>query len=420
MSFPTVPIGAAFDVRNGATPSSSVHTYWDGEIPWVSPADLGKIETRYITTGARSISKEGYESCGTQMVPAGSIILSTRAPIGHIAIATQAMCFNQGCRGLVPRKIIGTNFAYWALVAHTPSLQAAGQGTTFIELARDKLRAERIPLPDLLTQKVIADFLDRETARIDLLIEKKQRLVELLRERSASAVETAITTTHPLTKLGHHVSVVPGFAFASAEFSDDDAEIRLLRGTNINPGKINWNDTVFWPRRLASGLDRFQLAAGDIVMGMDRPWVSDGIRVAELSQRDVPSLLLQRVCKIIPRETLVKDFLLLLLMSRNFLGYFEPELTGVSVPHISGDQICRFRFGYVPVAEQEKRAGACRQTLNDNQRLIDKAQLSTERLREFRAALITAAVTGQIDPETWSRRGTTDRRLDQIEAEMGA
>lgn len=289
-----------------------------------------------------------------------------------------------------------------------------------LRLYPDALLAMDISLPDLPTQKAIADFLDRETARIDLLIEKKQRLVELLRERSASAVETAITTTHPLTKLGHHVSVVPGFAFASAEFSDDDAEIRLLRGTNINPGKINWNDTVFWPRRLASGLDRFQLAAGDIVMGMDRPWVSDGIRVAELSQRDVPSLLLQRVCKIIPRETLVKDFLLLLLMSRNFLGYFEPELTGVSVPHISGDQICRFRFGYVPVVEQERRASACRQTLNDNQHLIDKAQLSIDRLREFRAALITATVTGQIDPETWSRRGTTDRRLDQIAAEMSA
>lgn len=102
MSFPAVPIGAIFAVKNGSTPASGEGGYWDGDIPWVTPADLGGLTHRFISSGARSITIDGYESCGTQMVPAGSIILSIRAPIGHMAISQQAMCFNQGCRGLAP------------------------------------------------------------------------------------------------------------------------------------------------------------------------------------------------------------------------------------------------------------------------------------------------------------------------------
>ena len=193
MSFREVPIGAAFDVLNGATPASGEESYWDGNIPWVTPVDLGGLSGREIAEGSRAITPKGYASCGTQMVPAGSIILSIRAPVGHMAIAKKAMCFNQGCRGLIPRRIIQTDFAYWALLARRPQLEAAGQGTTFIELGRGKLRAERVPVPDLITQQTIADFLDRETARIDQLIEKKERQVVLLAERKGAQASQFVT-----------------------------------------------------------------------------------------------------------------------------------------------------------------------------------------------------------------------------------
>jgi len=113
---------------------------------------------------------------------------------GHMAITSQPMCFNQGCRGLVPRpKWVHTDFAYWSLITRKPQLEAAGQGTTFVELGRDKLRAERIPLPDLDTQKTIADSLDRETTRIDKIIEKTQRSIDLLGEFRSALITAAVT-----------------------------------------------------------------------------------------------------------------------------------------------------------------------------------------------------------------------------------
>ena len=153
---------------------------------------------------------------------------------------------------------------------------------------------------------------------------------------------------------------------------------------------------------------------------MDRPWISSGIRVAEVTEHDVPALLLQRVCKVIPLKSLSKEFLKLLLSSKKFLGYFEPKLTGVSVPHISGDQIAGFKFPYLPVPLQVERATACRRVLSSNEVITERVQNSISRLKEFRSALITAAVTGQIDVATWGNRGCTEGHLDQVREEIPA
>lgn len=114
------------------------------------------------------------------------------------------MTFNQGCRGLIPRHIIRSDFGYWAVLAQRPKLEAAAQGTTFVELSTAKLRAERIPIPDLPTQEAIADFLDRETARIGLLIERvggiassrmaaQGSFLSLLQEKRSAPITAAVT-----------------------------------------------------------------------------------------------------------------------------------------------------------------------------------------------------------------------------------
>ena len=90
-----------FEVISGSTPKSSVEGYWDGDIIWVTPDDLGNQVKDTIWESARRITKDGYDSCGTILVPPGSLVLSTRAPIGHVAIAGERLCVNQGCRCLV-------------------------------------------------------------------------------------------------------------------------------------------------------------------------------------------------------------------------------------------------------------------------------------------------------------------------------
>lgn len=271
------------------------------------------------------------------------------------------------------------------------------------DLEHEALRTIPVLLPDVATQKQIADFLDTETARIDALIEKKQRLVAVANERIAALVETAVSSGGRQTKLGHHIDVLSGYAFASDGFSSNPEDMRLLRGANVTPDSIRWDDVVYWPRDDVARLSRFALSVGDIVLGMDRPWVSDGIRVAVLREWDIPALLLQRVCKISARASINAGYLKLLLTSRRFLAYFEPIMTGVSVPHISPDQVRNFRFSYVPFEEQVRISTRIELARQQVSKINGLAEASINRLREYRAALITAAVTGQIDVAAHAR-----------------
>nr|WP_249208504.1 restriction endonuclease subunit S [Gluconobacter albidus] len=182
-----------FDIVNGATPASGTAHFWDGEISWVGPADLGKLSSRVVSRGERNLTESGYKNCGTTFVPAGTIILSARAPIGHVAVAANRLCFNQGCKGLVPNSDIFGEFAYWLILALKPKLEAAGQGTTFVELSRSKLKDVTFLLPPLPEQRAIAAFLDRKCAAIDEAVRIKEEQIRLLAERRQILIQEAVT-----------------------------------------------------------------------------------------------------------------------------------------------------------------------------------------------------------------------------------
>jgi len=182
-----------FLVVNGSTPQSGVIDYWNGDIPWVTPEDLGKLKGPVIQTTRRRITEAGYRSCGTTLVPAGSLVLSTRAPIGYLAISGLELCTNQGCRSMVSRRKLNRKFFYFQLQAARSELESWGEGSTFMELAKCKLEEMCIAEPAETEQCAIAAFLDRETAKIDALIEKKERLIELLQEKRTALITQAVT-----------------------------------------------------------------------------------------------------------------------------------------------------------------------------------------------------------------------------------
>ena len=182
-----------FQIVNGSTPKSSQPENWDGGIPWITPDDLGKATERVIKVPARHITHKGYESCGTRMVGAGSLILSTRAPIGHLAISGTSVCTNQGCRSLVFRYRCNETYFYFLLCTARPVLETLGRGSTFTELASADLESVLLPIPPIDEQEAIAEFLDSETAKIDALVARKERVIELLQEKRIALITRAVT-----------------------------------------------------------------------------------------------------------------------------------------------------------------------------------------------------------------------------------
>src|SRR5690554_6061395 len=193
ISWIALPIKMVSKIFNGATPKSGVAPFWDGDIPWVTPADLGKSVSPYISKGSRSITAAGYNSCGVSLVPKNSIILASRAPIGTLGIASNDLCTNQGCKSLVVKDRFVPEFLYYVLLSSTEQLNLLGRGSTFLELSADDLGSYKIPSPSECEQQKIASFLDHETAKIDTLIDKQQQLIQLLKEKRQAVISHAVT-----------------------------------------------------------------------------------------------------------------------------------------------------------------------------------------------------------------------------------
>lgn len=159
-------LGEVSDILNGGTPKTNIVQYWDGEIHWITPADLGKLTKPTTADTSRKISKFGLEKSSAKLFPENSVILSTRAPIGHLAINEVPMCTNQGCRGIVPSKKLETWFLYYFLKMNVEYLDSLGTGTTFKELSTKALAGVEIPLPSLPEQQRIVSILDEAFAVI--------------------------------------------------------------------------------------------------------------------------------------------------------------------------------------------------------------------------------------------------------------
>lgn len=180
-------------IKNGTTPASGEPAYWDGEVAWATPDDLGRLTGIAISETKRTVTELAVTENNLNLVPRDTVLMSTRAPIGHMAIASRPMTFNQGCRALIPKDGTWGPFLFYLLKSRVPELNASANGTTFVELSRDDLAEVQISLPSLETQKRIATFLDEKTAQIDGLIEKKRALLERLAEKRQAIINQAVT-----------------------------------------------------------------------------------------------------------------------------------------------------------------------------------------------------------------------------------
>jgi type I restriction enzyme S subunit len=271
-------------------------------------------------------------------------------------------------------------------------------------------------------QTKIANFLDHETAKIDTLIDKQQQLIKLLKEKRQAVISHAVTKglnpAAPMKdsgiewlgevpehwkvgKSGFYLSILSGFAFPSTGFTEDESDTRLLRGINVGVSRLKWEETAYWQRSLNDGLDTYEMRVGDLVMGMDRPLISEGIRVAKVEEKDLPCLLLQRVIKIKTGKLLNADYLLGLLSSNMFVAHFSPDTTGVSVPHISPEQVRNFIIPVPPAEEQNDIITFLKKQTHKFDSLTEKAERVITLFQERRTALISAAVTGKIDVRNW-------------------
>ena len=189
-----LPLKRFHRVVNGGTPSSHEENFWGGGINWITPEDLGKNRSKIIGESRRTLSSEGLANCNAQLVPRNSIVISTRAPIGHVAVVSRSSCTNQGCRSLVPTDSRACmDYIYYAISSSRDILKSMGKGTTFMELSAELLGLHRIPVPPIDEQFSIARFLDQKTSTIDMIVSRIETAVILLQEYRNALVTATVT-----------------------------------------------------------------------------------------------------------------------------------------------------------------------------------------------------------------------------------
>jgi type I restriction enzyme S subunit len=184
-------LGSVCKIIGGGTPTPDADN-WNGEIAWATPTDMNKSENLLLEMTSRTITEVGLNS-GSKLVPENSVLFSCRAPIGHVAIVKNPMSFNQGIKGLVPRKHIRAEFLALVLIASKGYLQNQGNGTTFQEISATALAAYKIPVPELKIQDQILNELDSKLSSIRETQNRVNRTTILMKERRQSLISAAVT-----------------------------------------------------------------------------------------------------------------------------------------------------------------------------------------------------------------------------------
>lgn len=250
-------------------------------------------------------------------------------------------------------KRLDTAYLHYFLRTRTDRLRALSQGLAQGVITREMLSKLEIPLPPLDEQRRIASILDKA----DALRRKRKRVLELLEELTKALfleMFGSYLNRTPNIVLEKFADIQVGFPFKSSNYSEQSDSIRLCRGANVLPGRMDWSDLARWPNKQMDEFSEFGLRSGDIVIAMDRPWISSGFKAARISSDDLPSLLVQRVARIRPTVRTDGDFLYALVQSSLFSGHFKP--TETTVPHISPVEIKKFSFALPPIVMRERFA----------------------------------------------------------------
>lgn len=169
------------EIVGGATPSTKKEENYGGDIAWITPKDLSMHSGRFISHGERNITSIGLNSCSTQILPAHSILFSSRAPIGYVAIAANPVCTNQGFKSIIPNDKTDYMFLYYLLKFNKDAIEAMGSGTTFKEVSGKTMRSIQVRIPsDISEQKRIASLLDS----IDSKIETNHKINDNLQQQA--------------------------------------------------------------------------------------------------------------------------------------------------------------------------------------------------------------------------------------------
>ena len=396
-----VKLGEICEISIGKTPPRGDKRFWDKEKKtdnvWLSIADLTAVSGKFVSDSKEYVSDEGAKLF--KPVPQNTLVMSFKLSIGKLAITERELRTNEAIAALPIKNesLVSKEFLYhylssldWGVIAGNDEKV---KGKT---LNKKKLNALEVILPPLAEQQRIVAKLDAAFAKIDRAVESSRCALRHADVLLVKVIETATSSAEhsQIVKVADVSDMQSGYGFKSGDYSDDATDVPLLRGDNIAPNYIDLSSAKRLPVKLAADYKRFELQTEDVILAMDRPYISTGLRLAKINESHMPCLLVQRVMRLRAEPKLNPDFLYLAMETPRFLDHILGNQTGLGVPHISGKTIGSFEFE-MPSLEQQARIVS---DVSAAKEQIKFLRLSHERRIDELINLRSALLTQELQP----------------------
>ncbi len=385
-------------VASGHTPSRSVREYWENcTIPWFTLADVWQIRDdrqKYIDQTKEKISQLGLDNSAARLLPAGTVILSRTASVGFSGILSQPMATTQDFVNWVPGRSITSEYLLYVFRTMRGELRRLTMGSTHQTIYMPDVLQFSTPLPSIAEQRCISKFLDRETVKIDALIQKKQRLIELLDEKRAALISHAVTKGLD-PSVAMRQSGVEWIGEIPAHWSVKKVWMmfELGRGRVISHEEIHQHSGPY-PVYSSQTLNRGMMGSMDTYdfNGDYLTWTTDGAYAGTVFRRS-GKFNCTNVCGTLsPRGLVDLDFM------RHAINLATSWFVRHDInPKLMNNVMASIQVQVPAIDEQERICSRIRTISQTMRPLVEAVTTVISRLQEYRAALISAAVTGQID-----------------------
>ncbi|GAB6055544.1 restriction endonuclease subunit S [Methanobacterium movens] len=345
-------IGEIGDVIGGGTPSTKNDAYYGGDVSWITPKDLSNHNFMFIEKGNKNITKLGLEKSSARLMPEGTVLFSSRAPIGYVAIAKNELSTNQGFKSVIcDERIVNNKFIYYSLKFYKDAIESVASGSTFKEVSGKVLKEFEIPIPPLEEQDKIAKILFSIDQKIELNQKMNQNLEETgktifkhwfvhfefpneegkpYKSSGGEMVDSELGKIPNGWGVGsiHEIcDVIYGAPFSSKFFNEIGEGIALIRIRDLKKSRSSFFTTEEHPKGTL-------IHPGDIIAGMDaefRPyfWLGN------------ISWMNQRICMFAPKYDYIPKFFIYQTVKAP-LKFYENSKVGTTVIHLSKSDIDRF------------------------------------------------------------------------------
>lgn len=391
-------------VINGGTPKTKVEEFWGGPHSWITPAEMGKKKDPYVSDTDRTLTDAGLKHSSAQLAPPFSVILSTRAPIGHLVINTAPMATNQGCRILVPCEELNHKYLFYFLWHSVNILNELGTGTTFKELSAGKLKGVQIPLPSLPEQKRIVAILDDVFAGITQAVANTEKNLANARELFESylyRVFSSIDEEWVRTTIGDICSKVE---YGSAKKSQPEGMVPVIRMGNIQNRRITWDDLVF--TNDTKEIEKYLLKENDVLF--NRTNSAELVGKTAIYKGERPAIFAGYLIRIHSKADFINpEFLNYYLNSYPARKYGETVMSrSINQANINGTILKHYPIPVPPLNTQREIVSKLNDLDEETQHLETIYQKKLITLAELKQSILQKAFAGEL---------TTDFVTQQLE-----